>query len=89
MPRPVNPHGEEVEADHLSCPKFALVHGFRMISIFTTCRTVVPHVIPRVCARRCHGFGRISAQDTYLIDEEEDLEDVEIVVKPECEPSMV
>lgn len=40
MPRPVNPHGEEVE-------------------------------------------------DTYLIDEEEDLEDVEIVVKPECEPSMV
>lgn len=46
-------------------------------------------VIPRVCARGCHGFGRISAQDTYLIDEEEDLEDVEIVVKPECEPSMV
>ena len=48
------------------------------------------NVLPRVRAHgRSHGFGRISAQDTYLIDEEEDLEDVEIVVKPECEPSMV
>ena len=28
-------------------------------------------------------------QDTYLVDEEEDLSDVEIVVRPECEPSMV
>ena len=40
MPRPVNPHGEEVE-------------------------------------------------DTFYIDEEEDLGDVDIVVRPETEPPMV
>ena len=36
-----------------------------------------------------YAFLRLVAQDTYLIDEEEDLDDVDIVVKPECEPSMV
>lgn len=30
-----------------------------------------------------------SCEETYLIDEEEDLDDVEIVVKAECEPPMV
>ena len=73
MPRPVNPHGEEVEVAQLYTDMLQV-----QIQLHQTSESVKELVMPK-----------LSFEDTYLVDEEEDLDDVDVVVKPECEPSMV
>ena len=102
MPRPVNPHGEEVEdwSFEFSKCRTASPVAEDVDTCWLTARPLEDsdeHRIATQATLPSVFFSILSTtfrqfwcyQDTYLVDEEEDLSDVEIVVRPECEPSMV